>query len=242
MPIKQDKVNKILRETHDIYNTIAGDFSVTRAKWWHILDELRGFVQDGDRVLDLGCGNGRLAELFLDKNVSYLGVDSSEELIKIAREKFANKKNIKFEVGDIIKLDVTASQSFNLVFMLAVLHHIPTKELRLKILADIYKLLKPGGTLVMSNWNIFGIKKYRPMIVDYKYKLSQGVWSFKDVFIPWKPIGAESRRYVHSFAKGEMKNLLQKAGFEIQEIYYENKGTKTSFWNGYNLMAIARKK
>ena len=237
--MNQDKINTILQETHDIYNTIASEFSVTRGKWWHALDEFRNYAKEGDSILDLGCGNGRLAQLFENMNVSYLGVDNSEELIRIAQEKFKDKENIKFEVGDVT--NIYRNESFDLIFMLAVLHHIPTKELRLKILTDIYNLLKPGGMLVMSNWNILRVRKYFPRFFDFKYKIVHRVWSFKDAFIPWKSIEVENQRYVHSFTKGELRRLLSKAGFKNIDIYYENKGTKTSFFKGYNLMVIARR-
>ncbi|PIX02803.1 SAM-dependent methyltransferase, partial [bacterium (Candidatus Gribaldobacteria) CG_4_8_14_3_um_filter_42_11] len=41
-------------------------------------------VKDGDKVLDVGCGNGRLVKAFENKKISYLGVDNSEKLIKLA--------------------------------------------------------------------------------------------------------------------------------------------------------------
>ena len=239
--MKNQFINKILQETHDIYNAIAPDFSVTRAKWWHALDEFKNFAKEGNNILDLGCGNGRLATLFSKMSVDYLGIDNSEELIKIAQEKYKDCSNIRFEVGDIGKLALPKGH-FDLIFVLAVLHHIPTEDMRLADLKEIAKLLSPRGVLIISNWNIFRIRKYWPMILDYRYKISRGVWSLKDAFIPWKPIGSKSRRYVHSFTKGEMKSLLKQAGLEVKDIYYENKGHKTSFFKGYNLMAIAKKK
>lgn len=239
--MKNQSINRILQETHDIYNAIASDFSITRGKWWHALDDFGKYVKAGDSILDLGCGNGRLAELFVDKDISYLGLDQSEELIKIAREKFKDYKNIKFEMGDVTYLALP-SKSFDVIFMLAVLHHLPSRDLRLAVLKEANKLLSSGGRMVISNWNIFRIRKYRSRMMDFRYKLSRGVWSIKDAFIPWKPIGKMSQRYVHSFTKGEMRRLLHEVGFEIEDLYYENKGSRTNFFQGYNLIAIARKK
>ncbi len=51
---------------------------------------------------------------------------------------------------------------YNLVFLLAVLHHIPTRSLRLKILKDIHSVLAPGGRLVLSTWNLWQI--YFPLL------------------------------------------------------------------------------
>ncbi len=259
--MKKAKIQNILNQTHDIYNTIAPDFSITRGKWWHALDEFKNYAKEGDSILDLGCGNGRLAELFKNMDVKYLGMDNSEELIKIAQEKFKDKENIKFEVGDVVSPPYQGGVrgglpegvgnhpqpllgkegGFNLIFMLAVLHHIPTEKLRLEILKNIYQLLKPGGRLVMSNWNILRVKKYFPRFFDFKYKITHGVYNLKDAFIPWKPIGDENQRYVHSFTKGELKRLLSKAGFKNLKVYYENKGVKTNFFKGYNLMVIVKK-
>ncbi|MEK7167706.1 MAG: class I SAM-dependent methyltransferase, partial [Patescibacteria group bacterium] len=156
-------INKILHQTRDIYNAIAGDFSSTRGKWWKGFGNFSQYVKPGDSVLDLGCGNGRMADIFSDSQVSYLGLDNSEELIKIARKRFENNPKVKFEAGDILDLHLEKGK-YSLVLLIAVLHHIPTKELRLKVLRDVFSCLKPGGRLVMSNWNlweIFGSFNYR---------------------------------------------------------------------------------
>ncbi len=238
--MKNKSAKKILNNTKHIYNDIASDFDITRGKWWHILDKFKLGAKEGDNILDLGCGNGRLAQLFADCEISYLGIDVSEELIKIAKKKFAVKNNIRFEVGDILNLQLQKN-NFDLVYVLAVLHHIPSEALRLKALEDINKAMKKNATLFISNWNIFGSAKYRKFLFNFAYKASQGVFNIKDAFVPWKK-GSSHLRYIHNFTKNEMRNLLQKTGFDVKELYYENKGEKSNFYKGFNLVAVAKKK
>ncbi|MFA6422514.1 MAG: class I SAM-dependent methyltransferase [Candidatus Buchananbacteria bacterium] len=242
--MKAKNVNRILIETKQIYDKIAPSFAITRDKWWQAFGNFQKYVKDRGSVLDLGCGNGRMAKLFENTGISYLGIDNSQELIKIGKERFKDHKNISFEVGDVVDLHL-ADNSCDLILMIAALHHIPTKELRLKILADIYKAMKNDSVLVLYNWNLWQWgyrKKYWPRLLDYKFKIKNGVWSLKDAFIPWKLIGNTNQRYVHSFALGELKKLLIKSGFKIESADYENFGKRASFFNGFNSVVIARKK
>ena len=58
----KEYAKKILEETKENYNLISEDFSITRDKFWEELGFLSKYVNDSDKVLDLGCGNGRLSE------------------------------------------------------------------------------------------------------------------------------------------------------------------------------------
>lgn len=246
----KDSITGILHQTRDIYNAIAGDFSGTRGKWWKGFGDFNKYVKPGDHVLDLGCGNGRMAGIFLDPPVSYLGLDNSEELIKIARKRFENNPEIRFETEDVLDLHLEKGK-YSLVLLLAVLHHIPSKELRLKVLRDVFSCLKPGGRLVLSSWNLWQVRgsfnfrfRYWKHLFNFKEKRKRGVWSLNDAFVPWKanlPKGSWHLRYVHSFIKGETKRLLGKAGFEIEEIGYKKKGEKANILTGDLLLAVARK-
>lgn len=245
--MKLDKVQKILRQTKEIYDAIASQFSDTRGKWWQGFGSLNQYVKAGDQVLDLGCGNGRMAEIFTDSKVDYLGIDNSEELIKIAQARFKDKPWIKFEVNDALNVDY--QNRFNLVLMIAVLHHVPTKALRLKILKNIFNSLSSGGRLVISNWNLwqmFGDKKkfrYWPYLFNYQAKVKRGIWSLSDALVPWKPLGGDNLRYVHSFRSSELKRLLKQAGFKLEKIGFENKtGQPATIFIGDNLLAVAVKK
>lgn len=239
--MKKEIVDKILQQNREIYNTIAPIFFNTRKKPWPVLDTFKKYSAEANAILDLGCGSGRLADLFINSEKKYLGIDSSEKLIQIAKNNYHKHQNIKFQFGDILELNLS-KQKNDLVFLVAVLHHIPTLELQLKVLKNINTSLKNDGHLIISNWNLWQ-PQYRKYLFNYKVKFLQNkVLNIKDTFIPWKLPNKWQWRYIHSFSKSELKNILNQSGFEIEKIYYEYKGQETSFLNGRNIVAIASKK
>jgi len=119
--MKEEIAEKILEENKKIYQLIADKFSATRYRNWSEIKELVKYVKTGDRILDLGCGNGRLYKLLEDKNIDYTGIDSSQKLIDIARFQFSKAK---FLLGDALSLPFK-KQKFDVIFAIAFLHHIP---------------------------------------------------------------------------------------------------------------------
>jgi ubiquinone/menaquinone biosynthesis C-methylase UbiE len=77
----------------------------------------------GDRVLDVGCGVGRYAHFYQTMPVQYLGVDSSESMLAVARERYPH---MRFEVGDVYGLD--SLPMFDTVIAIALLIHMPNVE------------------------------------------------------------------------------------------------------------------
>ena len=204
---------------------MAETFSKTRKENWNELKFLPEYIKNGQKILDLGCGNGRLYQLFQDKEIEYLGVDNSEELIKIARERF-NKP--KFILADALELGTHFPKNeFDIIVSIAFLHHIPSKELRLKILKDCFSLLKPNGVLIFTVWNL---KQYKLIL---RYRLYSLLWGQHDVFVPWKAGEREILRYHHVFTLREIKKLTRQAGFKII------KNQKDSL-RGFNLITIAQ--
>ncbi len=106
---------------------------------------------DGARMLDIGCGDGA-TELFVHQNFpSWFveGIDiSSESIIQ------ANKRNLinsQFSLYNGMRIPFETN-SFDIVFMAAVLHHIE-HTLHPVILKEIYRVLKPGGRLYVFEHN-----------------------------------------------------------------------------------------
>ncbi|MFA5886890.1 MAG: class I SAM-dependent methyltransferase [Patescibacteria group bacterium] len=238
--MKVATAKKLLALVKNNYQEIAVNFNTTRRKEiWPEIRAVAAPVKDNDRILDLGCGNGRLLEALKDKKIDYLGLDSSAALIELARQ---NYPNYKFLVGDILDLaDIFKEPSrssinpiginkFDYVFCLAVLQHIPGGELRLQVLKLMKEALSARGKIMISVWNLWSpvwkSKHYRGMIFrNYLFKIIgfQDL-DFGDLVFPWKNIqgGIISERYYHAFTARELRNLAIKAGFRNIELTKDN--------------------
>lgn len=96
--------------------------------------------QRGERVLDLGCGTGHLANAIAASGAEVMGIDTASAMIEQARRYYPN---LHFEVADATNLQFVAE--FDAVFSNAVLHWISEAE---KVVTGIWQALKPGGRLI----------------------------------------------------------------------------------------------
>lgn len=85
---------------------------------------------NGKRVLDLGCGPGHYTRFFSDQGMTTVGIDYSEEMIRIAKEKYETDRSTRFEVVDMRDLGKAfPANSFDGVWANASLLHISPDEI-----------------------------------------------------------------------------------------------------------------
>lgn len=105
---------------------------------------LRHVPRPCDRALDLGCGAGTLTRELADVAEHVRGVDLSPEMVRLARARCADRRNVEFLVGDFLALDL-APATFDCIAAVAVLHHMPL----VPSLERAKELLRPGGVLLI---------------------------------------------------------------------------------------------
>jgi len=99
------------------------------------------------KALEIGCGPGRIMRPLSADFAEIHGVDVSDEMVRLAREKLRAVPNAHLHHTRTSDLSLFPDASFDFVYSYAVFQHIPSREVVLGYLADARRVLKPGGIL-----------------------------------------------------------------------------------------------
>ncbi|MFA6896817.1 MAG: class I SAM-dependent methyltransferase [Patescibacteria group bacterium] len=213
---------KTVKKVKDDYNSIAQEWDRSRSRPSQLKLKLTDEIEAGAKVLDVGCGNALMLPFVLEKGAFYYGLDVAENLIEIARGRYA--KEIKegkasLAVGEASKLPF-ADAEFDFVISFAVLHHLPSGEIRKKFFDEIRRVLRPRGKAKIIVWNLFN--DWARNRFDIESQLNGKTSG--DVVIPWKGThGTVVNRYMHQFSKEELYDLAESSGFSDVRIGYFNR-------------------
>jgi SAM-dependent methyltransferase len=169
----------------------------------------------------------------------YLGLDFSESLLAEADAAVAAFNaavaalgalgSASFARADLSDPDWTAAAlhlaPFRGALAFAVLHHLPTLDLRLSVLRAVHALLAPGGLFIHSEWQFQHSPKLMARRVPWsQVGLDEADLEPGDTLLDWRyalPGQAEQSglRYVHLFTREELDALASAAGFRVSETF-----------------------
>ena len=140
--MKETTVKYFNNTAKDYDNSHDGKF--VNCMYQEIIDRVRNLA--GDKILDLGCGNGNIINLLKkERKADYFGLDISENMIEEAKKKCG--EDVKFTVGDSENLPYQDGQ-FDIIICNASFHHYTKPEVAIK---EIKRVLKSGGTLILGD-------------------------------------------------------------------------------------------
>ncbi|MET0330095.1 MAG: bifunctional 2-polyprenyl-6-hydroxyphenol methylase/3-demethylubiquinol 3-O-methyltransferase UbiG [Dyella sp.] len=141
-------------------------FDKLAARWWdpdgesrplHDLNPVRGaYVAArldlrGARVADVGCGGGLLSEALARAGAQVTGIDLGEKVIGIAKlHLHESNLTVDYRVQSSTDLAAAEPASFDAVCCMELIEHVPDPA---ALVADLARMLKPGGQLFMSTLN-----------------------------------------------------------------------------------------
>jgi len=132
--------NRYWSHLYEVTDGITYHFHVRRRRVLELLPERLG------DVVDVGCGPGVMVEEVRQRGGTFLGIDLSPEMITEARDNFGTLEGVSFQEGNIEKLDLPDA-SFDQVICMAVIEYLQTPD---KALAEMARVLRPGGTVIIT--------------------------------------------------------------------------------------------
>lgn len=180
-----------------------------------IIDLIKVHKSDGLSFLDLGCGTGKIAEVaFPNLDIRrFVFVDSSENMIKIVKERFADIKS-EFNVCNIINTSYT--EEFDVVTAILVNHYFH-KEEKTDVLKKCYSALRSGGIYV-------GFENFMPY-TEYGKHLALERW--KAYQLCKGKNFKECQEHINRFGVdyfpitiSEHLEIMKQSGFDVAEIFW----------------------
>jgi 2-polyprenyl-3-methyl-5-hydroxy-6-metoxy-1,4-benzoquinol methylase len=222
----QATVDRLLALNREFYATFADQFSGSRTLSDPALTSILPYIAPRAKVLDVGCGNGRLAALLDGERpgATYVGVDAVPELIAVAREQAEGLTSVstEFHVADIVQPNWSLSIDsllIDTIVCLAVLHHIPSYDLRLQVVREIKNLVGSGGTVLLSTWQFLDNERMRRKIVDWSEAgIAAEALEPGDYLLDWKR-GGRGLRYCHLVDEAEVERLASGSGLRVCETF-----------------------
>lgn len=145
----------IVRNQTRYWNQVAPSKTFGHPLDW---DTLRDLFPSHSRILDYGCGHGRLCgELWNNGFKDVIGVDSSTRMIEIAKQTYP-KLDFRMVENSVFPFD---NETFDVVLLFTVLTSVPADEEQKAIVSESYRVLRRGGILYVSDLPLQNDKRNR---------------------------------------------------------------------------------
>lgn len=194
------------RRLRDVYDEKAETFVGSRGGAWSYVEE---FLRDrrGSKAVDLGCGGGRHLPL-LEGFDRVVAADFSREMLEKARDSLRDSAadvDAGFVEADVEHLPF-ASRSFDLALYVAGLHHLPSRDSRLRSLRELHRVLADDGVGLLSVWSI-----EHPRFEGQREEIRGSDGDF------YVPIGGRKRFY-HVYERRELRRELDRSPLEVASL------------------------
>jgi tRNA (uracil-5-)-methyltransferase TRM9 len=194
------------------YSNINESFYDTRKNriWPGVKEFIMRNSKNRNKFLDLGCGSGKYVEL-ISKNSEYYGLDICKEFIDLINDKY-NISLSNLMVSNVTNIPLPNDYIDNII-NIAVIHHLSNNEKKIQMLSEIYRVLKPNGSCLITAWTFENestatenSQKFVQRIINRSKQLDGS-----DYLIPWtdrKNNDTIHYRYYHIFVKNELEKLI----------------------------------
>lgn len=226
-----------------LYHELAEYYFAIEDKHRNIKDDIalvKYLLKDinNPALLDLGCGTGEHLNELNKYNIRCTGIDSSEDMLKIANERYSSSAN--FITENMLTFDY--HEEFDMIMSLfGSFDYITNNEDIEKVLKNTWRALKPGGTGLFEIWNSNPVKRIGKKelslvsvthynntridrergfsIMNYPGKTIVNVHYVYTITQKDKSRTIRDKHIMRALSKEEIENFLADNGFVIKNVY-----------------------
>lgn len=195
------------RHVRDHYNTISSNYESHDPTIGKRLRKIRSHVDfSHKKVLDVAGGTGYIGQQIIEMGGTYIDVDISTGMLSLAKGKLSLRRgDYLLLLGDVHKIPLRSNQ-VDVALISEALEHVENPKM---VLNEVYRVLKPNGTVIITNPNPF----WAPI------QLIAEVVKFKSPEGPHK--------YIYH---KELMRMIERAGFSIRTIDIDFMPSDKSLW------------
>ncbi len=192
------KINEKSNSVIKVFDSMANEYVAYFGEDWEFIDEIKKFashLKENSTVLDLGCGSGYITNYLHKLNLNAIGIDFSQEMIKIAKQKYLESKFLCTDFSDV-KQHFEENSVDGLIAIYS-LYFIPKEKFE-SVLKSLSKILKSNGEFLFVT-QIGNGEKYitTPLMEDNNI---------------------DDKIYVNYYNKEELEKILNRNNFSIEYI------------------------
>lgn len=151
-------------------------------------------AKSSSKILDVATGTGRQAQAFARNGYDVVGVDLSEDMLRVANKHNKNKR-LEFKIADATNLPFE-NDWFDVSCIAFALHDMPLL-IRTQVLKEMVRVTKPRGNILIVDY-VLPQNRIRRFLTYYFVKLYES-------------------KYYSEFVKADLETLLKESGICIQE-------------------------
>lgn len=230
--MQREVIKELLKLNEEFYRRFAAPFSESRRNLQPGVQRLLHRIPIKARLLDLGCGNGRL---WIGLNQAgfqgeYVGLEWSQELLALARQNVegeavtAQQRPLFFhaDLTDTSWVNRIPPAPYEVIVAFAVLHHLPGNATRIALCQTVRQIISKEGFFILSAWQFMRSTRWKARLLPWEtIGLTQAQVEEGDFLLDWRR-GGYGLRYVHLFDEDELHLLAQQSQFRITETFYSD--------------------
>jgi len=169
---------------------------VDRLQVEFIAEEIECLKKEDFKVLEAGCGTGRILIPLAEKGINIYGVDPAINMLAVLKNKIGNKNlAVELKEGDIENIPYP-DNTFDVVYTMHVLMHMSIHK---KAISEMYRILKPRGKMIM----------------DFPNKSSP--------YTAFSIVINQKKKRTHLFTKKDLKKLFKSYNYKITGLFSYSK-------------------